>query len=178
MENILKEINEEIKKVALSDDIDTSELTELITIRDRIKNLSITSTTQIQSFNPNFPVMATAAPNLFGGNQHRQNSVYDSMFDLAEIYIKQQDKQLNTKKQPSMHDLMFYHKFICDLKIFYDNNSLFDNDSLCQIDILEIKKGIENIITQQLKNIISENKNKEKDKIIEMNPDDIPIMES
>ena len=153
MENILKEINLEIKKIAQSEEIDTQRLTELINIRDRLKGYATTNIAQVQGFNaqpvPTYPVLGNM-------RQHQGNSVYDSIVDIANVYLKNQTKQLNDKNNINIHDLMFYYKFITELGYRVDDEKTF-----------KIKEDIEQLIMKELENIINREKNIEKDKIIE-----------
>ena len=152
MENILKEINLEIKRIAQSEEIDTQRLTELINIRDRLKGYNTTSISQVQGFN--MPVQPT--PVLGNMRQHQGNSVYDSIVDIANVYLKNQTKQLNDKNNINIHDLMFYYKFITELGYRVDDEKTF-----------KIKEDIEQLIMKELENIINREKNIEKDKILD-----------
>ena len=153
MENILKEINLEIKKIAQSEEIDTQRLTELINIRDRLKGYNITNISQVQGFNaqpvPNYPVT--------GMRQHQGNSFSDSLSDVANLFLKTTSKQIEDR---NVKDLIYYYKFISELE-----SSI---DEITNIEKSEIKNDIEKLIMKEFKNIISEKKNKDKDKIIEV----------
>ena len=150
MENILKEINLKIKEIAQSEEIDTQRLTELINMRDRLKGFNTTSISQVQGFNQQSMVMP-AVPQF-----RPNNSVYDSVMDVANIYLKNQAKQIDNK---SVYDLIYYHKFISELEPPIDQET--------NTERFEIKNDIEQLIIKEFKNIINKRKDKEKDKIIE-----------
>lgn len=155
MENILKEINAKIKEIAQSEEIDTQKLTELINMRDRLKGYNTTSISQVQGFNqlampvPNAPFN----PPIFGTNR---NSIYDSIIDVANIFLKNSQKQIENK---NVNDLIYYHKFISELESSMDQET--------NTERFETKNDIEFLIMKEFKNIIKERKDKEKDKIIE-----------
>lgn len=153
MENILKEINLKIKEIAQSEEIDTQRLTELINIRDRLKGYNVTRISQVQGFNAQ-PVPSYPVP----GNMRQQqgNTFYDSITDIANVYLKNQTKQSETK---NINDLIYYHIFISKLEPSADDET--------NTERLETKNDIEFLIMKEFKNIINERKNKEKDKIIE-----------
>ena len=156
MEKILEEINNEIKKTAQSEEIDTQKLTELIETRNRLKAYNTGSVSQIQGFNnpiyPTFPAL---------GNIAVGNSIFDGMRDLAEMYFKSQTEQLKNKNNVNIFDLAFYHRFISDLNPIPEKIN----------DYKKVKDGIEELIIKEFKNIIEEKKleqnNTEKDKILE-----------
>ncbi len=153
MENILKEINIKIKEIAQSEEIDTQKLTELISMRDKLKGYNTTNVSQIQGFNTQ-PV--STYPILGNMRQNQGNSLYDSVTDIANVYLKNQAKQFETK---NVNDLIYYHKFISELETSADmtiTNKRF-----------EIKNEIEDLIMKEFKNTINERKNKDKDKILE-----------
>jgi len=153
MENILKEINLKIKEIVQNEEIDTNRLTELINVRDRLKSYNITSVSQVQVQGLSVPTQPTQG---FGMRQHQNNSIYDTITDIANVYIKNQSKQINNK---DVNDLMCYHNFISKLE---DSSEITINT-----ERVEIKNNIEQLIMKEFKNIIHEKKNKEKDKIIE-----------
>jgi len=158
MENILKEINAKIKEIVQSEEIDTQKLTELISMRDRLKGYNVTSISQVQGFNaqpvPVYPVLGNMG-------QHQNNSVFDSLTDVANIILKQ---QMNKHNGTFINDLIYYYKFISDLEMTTEKEI---ND-----ERFEIKKEMEQLIIKDFKKIINERKNKEnqqeKDKIIEV----------
>ena len=160
MENILKEINLEIKKIAQSEEIDTQRLTELISIRDRLKGYNVTSIAQVQGFNtqpvPVYPVLGNMG-------QHQGNGLYDSIIDVANVFLKNSSKQLEVR---NVNDLIHYYKFIYELEMSTETE--INNERL------EIKNDIEKLIMKEFKNTINERKSKEnqqeKDKIIEVQP--------
>lgn len=158
MENILKEINLKIKEIAQSEEIDTQKLTELINTRDRLKGYNTTNVAQVQGFNT-LPV--SAYPVLGNMRQHQGNGLYDSITDIANVYLKNQTKQIEGK---NIHDLIYYHEFISKLEP--------SADMITTTERFEIKNGIEELIMEEFKNTINERKNKEKqkeeNKIIEM----------
>ncbi len=153
MENILKEINLEIKKIVQSEDIDTQRLTELINIRDRLKGYNTTSISQVQGFNN--PMQAVPAYPIFG--QQRGNSLNDSIMDVANIFLKNSSKQLESK---NVNDLIYYHKFISELEP--------STDIITTIKRSEIKEKLEILILDEFTIQISKRNNKDKDKIIEV----------
>ncbi len=152
MEKILEEINNEIKKIAQSEEIDTQKLTELINSRDRLKAYNTTSVSQISGFNnpitPTFPAL---------GNRATGNGMFDGIMDLFEMYSKSQMEQLKIKNNVSIHDLIYYHRFISESINYHETDN----------EIFEIKGGIEQLIMKELKNLINKENNKEKDKILE-----------
>ena len=154
MENILKEINAKIKEIVQSEEIDTQKLTELINIRDRLKGYNTTSISQVQGFNaqpiPVYPVLGDT-------RQHQGNVFTDSLTDVANMFLKNSAKQIEFK---SLNDLIYYHKFISELEPSADEET--------NTERLETKNDIEFWIMKDFKNIINERKNKEKDKIIEV----------
>jgi len=152
MENILKEINLKIKEIAQSEEIDTNRLTELINVRDRLKSYNITSVSQVQGLS--VPVQPTQG---FGMRQHQNNSIYDTLTDIANVYLKNQTKQFDHR---NVNDLMCYHKFISKLED--------SSDIIINTERVKIKNNIEELIMNEFKNIIHEKKNKEEDKIIEV----------
>lgn len=153
MENILKEINVEIKKIVSSEEIDTQKLIELINIRDRLKGYDITNVSQLQEFNQ----VPTSAP--IGAypihHTHRNNSSYDTVMDIANVFLKYQTKQIDNK---NINDLIHYHKFISELEPSTEIETMTER--------FEIKNDIEELIMKEFKIIIDERKNKEKDRII------------
>ena len=153
MENILKEINAKIKEIVQNEEIDTQRLTELISMRDRLKGYNITNISQVQGFNaqpvPAYPVLENI-------RQHQGNSIYDSVTDIANVYLKNQTKQFETK---NINDLIYYHKFISELEP--------STDIITSTERFEIKCGIENIIMNEFKNIIKDAKHKENNQVIE-----------
>ena len=158
MENILKEINAKIKEIVQSEEIDTQKLTELISIRDRLKGYNTTSIAQVQGFN------AEPLPAYHGlGNmrQNQVNSVFDSLTDVANVILKQ---QMNKHNGTFINDLIYYYKFISDLEMTTEKEI---ND-----ERFEIKKEMEQLIINDFKKTINERKNKEnqqeKDKINEV----------
>ena len=153
MENILKEINLEIKRIAQSEEIDTQRLTELINIRDRLKGYNTTSIAQVQGFNA--PVQPV--PILGNIRQNQGNMFTDSLTDVANMFLKNSAKQIEFK---NINDLIYYHKFIFELEPSADEET--------NTERLETKNDIEFLIMKEFKNIINERKNKEKDKIIEV----------
>ena len=158
MENILKEINAKIKEIVQCEEIDTQKLTELISMRDRLKGYNVTSIAQVQGFNtqpvPVYPVLGDT-------RQHQNSSVFDSLTDVANIILKQ---QMNKHNGTFINDLIYYYKFISDLEMTTEKEI---ND-----ERFEIKKEMEQLIINDFKKIINERKNKEnqqeKDKIIEV----------
>lgn len=152
MENILKEINLEIKKIAQSEEIDTQKLTELINTRDRLKGYNTTSISQVQGFNN--PIQPVPAYPIFGGMRH--NSISDSLIDVANMFLKNSSKQLENK---SVNDLIYYHKFISELEP--------STDMLTTTKRCEIKEKLEILILDEFIIQISKRNDKNKDKIIE-----------
>ncbi len=152
MENILKEINTKIKEIAQSEEIDTQKLTELINIRDRLKGFSTTSISQVQGFNN--PVQPVPAYPIFNGIGNNRNSLSDSIMDVANIFLKNSSKQLESK---SVNDLIHYHRFISELESSTDMQT---TSKRC-----EIKEKLETLILDEF--IIQINKRNDKDKIIE-----------
>jgi len=154
MENILKEINLEIKKIAQSEEIDTQRLTELISMRDRLKGYNITNISQVQGFNAE----PLPAYNVLGNVRQNQGNMFtDSLIDMANLYFKNEVKTIDEKK---VHELISYHIFISKLEPSADEET--------NTERLETKNDIEFLIMKEFKNIINERKNKEKDKIIEV----------
>ncbi len=151
MENILKEINSKIKEITQSEEIDTQRLMELVTVRDRLKGYNTTTISQVQGFNAQ-PV--PAHPVLGVMRQHQGNSVYDSLTDMANMYLKNQTKQLDGK---DINELMYYHKFISELEP--------STDMITTTKRFEIKEKLENLILDEFTIQIS--KRNDKDKIIE-----------
>jgi len=160
MENILKEINAKIKEIVQCEEIDTQKLTELISMRDRLKGYNVTSIAQVQGFNTQ-PV--PAYPILGNMRQHQNNSMFDGLTDIANVILKQ---QINKHNGTFINDLIYYYKFISDLEMSTETEI---ND-----ERLEIKNNIEQLIMKEFKNNINERKSKEnqqeKDKIIEVQP--------
>ena len=155
MENILKEINVKIKEIVQSEEIDTQKLTELINIRDRLKGYNTTSIAQVQGFNnPMQPV--PAYPVLGGMRQHQGNNVYDSLTDMANMYLKNQTKQIEDR---NVNDLIYYHKFISELE---SSTDMITTTKRC-----EIKEKLETLILNEFTIQISKRNDKDKDKIIE-----------
>jgi len=154
MENILKEINAKIKEIVQSEEIDTQKLTELISMRDRLKGYNVTSIAQVQGFNTQ-PV--PAYPILGDTRQHQNNSMFDSLTDIANVILKQ---QINKHNGTFINDLIYYYKFISELEMSTETE--INNERL------EIKNDIEQLIMKEFKNTINERKSKEKDKIIEV----------
>lgn len=169
MIKILKEINEKIREIAQSEEINTSELIELINIRDKLMSFVTVRVGQIPDFNirNNFGVpdvtpvtpAAVAFPNL---GTHQANTIYDSMLDVANVFLKSRKEEVDKKDDISVHDLIIYYGFISELSLSVDK---INND-----DKSEIKRGIEHLIVKKLKNIIDKDKekDKEKDKIKEL----------
>lgn len=156
MENILKEINLEIKKIVQSEEIDTQRLTELINIRDRLKGYNTTSISQVQGFNnPMQPV--PAYPVLGGMRQHQGNSIYDSLTDMANMYLKNQSKQIEGK---DTYELMSYYKFISELEP--------STDMTTTLKRCEIKEKLETLILDEFTIQISKRNEKDKDKIMDI----------
>ncbi len=157
MEKILEEINNEIRKVAQSEEIDIQKLTGLINTRDRLKSYTTVSVAQIQEFNgsirPTFPAFR---------NMATENSIFDSMRDLAEIYSKSLTEHLKNKNDTNIHDLIFYHNFISKLEPSRDTLSSINHDRL------ETQNNIELLIMKELKSLINKENNKEKVKILDI----------
>ncbi len=159
MEKILEEINNEIKKIAQSEEIDTQKLKELINMRDRLKSYHTTNVSQIQGFEENVVNLSNnhivANPVLPTYRMHRNNSIFDGVMDVANIILKNQTEQLKNRDM-NTHDLIFYHNFIKGLD--YQENP---NEKI------KVKKDIEQLIMKELKSLINKENNKEKDKMLE-----------
>lgn len=159
MEKILKEINARIKEIAQSEEINTQELTELINTRDRLKGYNTTSIAQVQGFNMDNNIVTPAMTPVMTNPRfgiHQNNSILDTVTDVANIVLKNQAKQFEIR---NINDLINYHGFISVLKP--------SDDEITNNERSEIKNGIENLIMKEFKNIINEKKNAEKDKILE-----------
>lgn len=176
MEKIIQELNNKIKEIAQSEEIDTQKLTELINTRDRLKTLSITNVTQLQSFNTGFNrgLNVGGVQTFPAIGMHQTNSIYDSLMDVANVYLKNQAKQFEDKDKIhiSIHDLIFYHNFVNKLENSHDMDT--------ELERLDTKSEIEYLIMKELKTIIIKEKNRkkeenntEKDEIIDTTPEDI-----
>lgn len=170
MEKIIKEINDKIREITQSEEIDTQKLTELINTRDRLKSYSTTSVVQIQGFGNNAAIPAIPPP----FQMHRNSSIYDGMVDVAEKLLKVQSDKIESKNKTSIHDLMFYHKFVSELPLSINKEESNDKfkikiltNKVIDDERFDIKEGIEQLIIKELKNIINKEKNLEKDKILE-----------
>lgn len=154
MEKILKEINARIKEIAQSEEINTQELTELINIRDRLKGYNTTSIAQVQGFNTGNNLTFPAPVARFGGGLHQVNSTFDGIMDIANIFFKNQAEQLKNRDDTNIHELISYHMFISKLEP--------SPDEITNTERFETKNEIENLIMKEFKNIITKEKNKEK----------------
>lgn len=159
MEKILKEINARIKEIAQSEEINTQELTELINIRDRLKGYNTTSIAQVQGFNTGNNIVTPAMTPVMTNPRfgiHQNNSILDTVTDVANMVLKNQAKQFEIR---NINDLINYHGFISVLKS--------SDDETTNNERSKIKNDIEDLIMKEFKNIINEKKNAEKDKILD-----------